>query len=46
MNRNTSDVERRLADTLTVGLTDPAATVNGGVTLPVDLNKNVKVPTT
>jgi len=35
-----------LTANLTVGLTEPAATVTGGVTLPVDLNKSVKAPTT
>ena len=31
---------------VTVGLTEPKATVTGGVTLPVDLNKKVKAPST
>lgn len=35
-----------LTANLTVGLTEPAATVTGGVTLPVDLNKSIKAPTT
>lgn len=35
-----------LTANLTLGLTDPQATVTGGATLPVDLNKDIVVPTT
>lgn len=35
-----------LTANLTVGLNEPRATVTGGATLPVDLNKGIKVPTT
>ena len=35
-----------LTANLTVGLNEPRATVTGGATLPVDLNKGIPVPST